>query len=69
MLEQHLVFTSSSGIQFFNSPPFHSQLGHLWYPTTYRAAWNAMSLLWSPSNSHSTLTKGTIGYLYEWQVS
>ena len=69
MLEQHLVFTSRSSIQFFNSPPFHSQLGHLWYPTTYRAAWNAMSLHCSPSNSHPTLTKGTTGFLYEWQVS
>ena len=35
MLEQHLVFTRSSSIQFFNSPPFHSQLGHLWYPVQH----------------------------------
>ena len=35
MLEQALLFTGCSNIQFFNSPPFpkHSQLGHTWYPT------------------------------------
>ena len=27
--------TGCSSIQFFNSPPFHSQLGHLWYPVQH----------------------------------
>ena len=36
MLEQPLLFTGCSSVQFFNSPPIpkHGRPGHLWYPTT-----------------------------------
>ena len=38
MLEQPLVFTGNTSIQFFNSPPFPNIVSHTWYPTTHCAA-------------------------------
>ena len=37
MLEQLLLCTGWSSVQFFNVPPFseHSQLGHTWYPAPH----------------------------------
>ena len=64
MLEQALLFTACSNIQFFNSPPFprQSQLGHAWYPTPQCVQplynfWAAIPGDWSPSGSYSTLPR------------
>ena len=64
MLEQPLLFTGCSSIQFFNSPPFlkHSQLGHTWYPTPHCAALifsqrDAIPCHWSPSVSNPILPR------------
>ena len=38
MLEQPVVFTGNTSIQFFNSPPFPNIVSHTWYPTTDCAA-------------------------------
>ena len=65
MLEQPLLFTGCSSIQFFNSPPFpeHSQLGYTWYPIHLAVKLLcylriAMPRHWSPSASNPTLTRG-----------
>ena len=68
MLEQALLFTACSNIQFFNSPPFpkQSQLGHAWYPTPQCVQplynfWDAIPGDWSPSGSYSTLPSIFLG--------
>ena len=66
MLEQRLVFTSCSSIQFFNLPPSLntvSEAGSLWQPTTHRSLqrivqhlcelWDSMPYHWTSSVSHS----------------
>ena len=64
MLEQPLLFTGCSSIQFFNSPPFpkHRQLGHTLYLTPQCVQplynfWDAIPGDWSPSGSHPTLPR------------
>ena len=60
MLEQPLLFTSCSSIQFFNSPRFpkDSQLCHLHLNVQpLYHFWDAIPGHWSPSGSHPTLPK------------
>ena len=62
MLEQTLLFTGCSSIQFFNSPPFPSTLildtfGTLALTVQYPSdLCDAMPLPWSPSTSQPALT-------------
>ena len=63
ILEQHLLFTGCSRMEFFHSPPFpeHIQWGHLLYPTIHCAVlvcpWDAMPRHCSPNTPHPILSR------------